>query len=413
MKTDFPAYDQYRKARLHWLNQIPAHWEENRGKFYFREVDDRAKTGNEELLSVSHITGITPRSQKNVSMFKAENYGGHKLCQPGDIIINTMWAWMAALGVSKHTGIVSPAYGMYRPHNNNDYNSRYLDYLLRTRAYVSEYICRSTGIRSSRLRLYPDKFLAMLFIKPPRDEQDKIVAYLRVQDAHIARFIKIKRELIGLLNEQKQALIHQAVTKGINPNVKLKPSGVDWLGDIPESWEVKRLKWVCRLKYGDSLPDNLRVNGDYNVFGSNGVVGTHNIANTLSPCIIIGRKGSFGKINYSNKNTFAIDTYFVDETCTKGHIRWLYYLLLCCRLDSFSKDSAVPGLDRNDTYERRVPFYHYEQQKQIALWIDAETAEIDRAINRVENEILLVLEYRERLITDAVKWTPLSRQIIS
>jgi type I restriction enzyme, S subunit len=115
--TDFSAYGEYRKARLHWLSEIPVHWEENRGKSYFREIDCRSKTGNEELLSVSHITGVTPRSQKNVSMFKAENYSGHKLCQPGDIIINTMWAWMAALGVSNHTGIVSPSYGMYRPHN--------------------------------------------------------------------------------------------------------------------------------------------------------------------------------------------------------------------------------------------------------------------------------------------------------
>ncbi len=180
MIDNLPAYPAYRDARLQWLGKIPSHWEEERGKCYFREVDDRSTTGREELISVSHITGVTPRKQKNVTMFKAESYVGHKVCQPGDVIVNTMWAWMAALGVSNHTGIVSPAYGMYRPHDANLFNSYYMDYLLRMQAYVSEYICRSTGIRSSRLRLYPDKFLAIPFIRPPRDEQDKIVAFCGV-----------------------------------------------------------------------------------------------------------------------------------------------------------------------------------------------------------------------------------------
>lgn len=158
---------------------VPEHWNEQRAKTFFREVDDRSKTGQEELLSVSHLTGVTPRSQKNVTMFKAASYVGSKLCQPGDIVINTLWAWMAALGASRHVGIVSPAYGVYRPHRADSFNPAYLDYLLRTRAYVAEYIGRSTGIRSSRLRLYPNQFLDIALLQPPRPEQDQIVAYPR------------------------------------------------------------------------------------------------------------------------------------------------------------------------------------------------------------------------------------------
>jgi type I restriction enzyme S subunit len=94
---------------------LPAAWEIHRAKYSFREADDRSEQGNEELLSVSHKTGVTPRSQKNITMFMAESYEGHKVCRPGDIVVNTMWAWMAAIGVSRHVGIVSPAYGIYRP----------------------------------------------------------------------------------------------------------------------------------------------------------------------------------------------------------------------------------------------------------------------------------------------------------
>jgi type I restriction enzyme S subunit len=199
---------------MRWLPPVPEHWNEQRAKTFFREVDERSRTGQEELLSVSHLTGVTPRSQKNVTMFKAASYVGSKLCRPGDIVINTLWAWMAALGASRHVGIVSPAYGVYRPHHTDSFNPAYLDYLLRTRAYVAEYIGRSTGIRSSRLRLYPNQFLDIALLQPPRTEQDQIVAYLQAQDAHITRFIKAKRDLIGLLEEQRQAVIRCAVISG-------------------------------------------------------------------------------------------------------------------------------------------------------------------------------------------------------
>lgn len=397
------AYPSYRTARMRWLPPVPEHWNEQRAKTFFREVDERSKTGQEELLSVSHLTGVTPRSQKNVTMFKAASYVGSKLCQPGDIVINTLWAWMAALGASRHLGIVSPAYGVYRPHRADSFNPTYLDYLLRTRAYVAEYIGRSTGIRSSRLRLYPNQFLDIALLQPPRPEQDQIVAYLRAQDAHIARFIKAKRELIGLLTEQKLRIIDHAVTRGLDASVTLKPSGIEWLGDVPVHWEVQRLKWVCRFSYGDSLSDSVRRQGDIPVYGSNGQVGLHDSANAIAPCIVIGRKGSFGKVNYSGRDLFAIDTtFYVDRTCSKANIRWLYYLLIWCRLDRVSKDSAVPGLDRTDAHNTFVPVCPLAEQELIAAQLDKDTAVVDAAISRVEEEIKLIREYRDRQIADVV-----------
>lgn len=215
------AYPNYRQSKMRWLPAVPEHWNEQRAKTFFREVDERSKTGQEELLSVSHLTGVTPRSQKKVTMFKAASYIGSKLCRPGDIVINTLWAWMAALGASRHVGIVSPAYGVYRPHHADSFNPAYLDYLLRTRAYVAEYIGRSTGIRSSRLRLYPNQFLDIVLIQPPRPEQDQIVAYLRAQDAHIARFIKAKRELIALMAEQRGVLAERAIASSETQHLRL------------------------------------------------------------------------------------------------------------------------------------------------------------------------------------------------
>lgn len=140
------------------------------------------------------------------------------------------------------------------------------------------------------------------------DEQKTIADFLDVNTVMTRQLVRAKRRLIELLNEQKQTIIHEAVTRGLNPDVRLKPSGIDWLGDVPEHWEVKRLKQVCRLAYGDSLPDESRISETVPVYGSNGQVGSHNRANAEGPCLIIGRKGSFGKVNFSPISVFAIDT---------------------------------------------------------------------------------------------------------
>ena len=150
MIRDLKPYAEYKESGLPWLGGIPAHWHEKRAKYFFHEVDERSETGNEVLMSVSHKTGVTPRKQ-NVTMFLAESTIGYKICQPEDIAINTMWAFMGALGIARQEGILSPSYGVYRPHRKGILNSEYLDKLLRTDAYKSEYICHSMGINSSRL----------------------------------------------------------------------------------------------------------------------------------------------------------------------------------------------------------------------------------------------------------------------
>ncbi|MGO8878312.1 MAG: hypothetical protein ACLPVO_01390 [Desulfomonilaceae bacterium] len=138
----------------------------------------------------------------------------------------------------------------------------------------------------------------------------------------------------------------------LKPYPEYKQSGVQWLDKIPNHWEIGRLKNLCRFAYGDSLPNDKREDGVVRVYGSNGVVGTHVRANTKGACLVIGRKGSFGKINYSKEAVFAIDTtFYVDQRCTRARLRWLYYLLIWARLDGVSRDSAVPGLDREEAYK--------------------------------------------------------------
>ncbi len=252
MIGDLKPYADYGDSGLDWLGFIPAHWGLLRAKRLFREVDERSKTGKEELLSVSHLTGVTPRRLKNVTMFMAESNVGHKVCRPGDLVINTLWAWMAALGVTRHTGIVSPAYGVYRPIDGSGMLPAYADYLLRTPLYAAEYQRRSTGVNSSRLRLYPEQFLRMIMLLPPPDEQAAIVRCLASVNGRLERAIRAKRKVIALLMEQKQAIVRRVVTRGLDASAPLKASNIDWLGDIPAHWTVWRVSRFAKVGNGST-----------------------------------------------------------------------------------------------------------------------------------------------------------------
>ena len=197
--------------------------------------------------------------------------------------------------------------------------------------------------------------------------------------------------------------MEEARPRRFRPYPEYKDSGVEWLGEIPAHWSAPPIKRVCRFLYGDSLAADARADGKVVVFGSNGPVGTHDAANTAAPCLIVGRKGSFGKVNYSAEAVFAIDTTFViDARCTREDLRWLYYTLQSARLDMTSKDSAIPGLDREDAYARAIAMGPICEQGAIADFLDRETAKIDGLVARKERLIELLQEKRTALVTRAV-----------
>lgn len=194
-----------------WIGKIPAHWEVKRAKYLFKEIDERSVNGNEELLSVSHLTGVTPRSEKSVTMI-AEDYTGSKTCQQNDLIMNIMWAWMGALGISDRAGIVSSAYGIYRQISLHTFNPIYLEWLLKTTGYIEHYNKVSTGLHSSRLRFYSHMFFNMEIGLPERREQNKIVEHIEKQSLKIDSAIELQSLQIIKLKEYKTALINSAVT---------------------------------------------------------------------------------------------------------------------------------------------------------------------------------------------------------
>ena len=191
---------------------------------------------------------------------------------------------------------------------------------------------------------------------------------------------------------------------GPGPYPTYKDSGVSWLGEVPGVWQVSRLKRICRFVYGDSLPTETRQEGNVPVFGSNGCVGFHTAANTHAPCIVIGRKGSFGKVNFSQVPVFAIDTtYFVDDRYTHADLRWLSYLLVSLKLDGISKDSAVPGLAREDAYAQHAAYpASIDEQVAIVRYLDHADRKVRHAIRARQQLIKLLTEQKQAIIQRAV-----------
>ena len=200
-----------KECYINWIGKIPQDWKVQRGKNLFIEINERSTTGEEELLTVSHITGVTPRKNKNVNMFMSESLVDYKICHEGDIAANTMWMWQGAIGVSKYYGVISPSYNTYRQ-KSDTYDADYLEYLLRIPQLVATYAAHSTGITASRLRLYPQGFFSILFPVPPRKEQQEIAVYLNKKIPQIDQLIIKKEKFVDELKSYKRSLIYEYVT---------------------------------------------------------------------------------------------------------------------------------------------------------------------------------------------------------
>ena len=393
------------------IGNIPIHWDETRLKLRYKEVDNRSITGEEEMLSVSHITGITPRSQKNVTMFMAESNMGLKLIQPSDVVVNTMWAWMAAMGVSVYSGIVSPSYGVYRPIDVETYNPKYLNLLLRIENYRAEYVKHSTGIRASRLRLYSDKFLGLKFIRPPRDEQDQIVRYLDWKVSQINKLINAKRRQIELLGEQKRAVVNEAVTKG----------GEDWkevslgnLGSFRKGFGGSRTDdvedGVACIRYGDIYRTGVlsltapitRINRQ--VADSYARVYNDEMLFALSG----ETKEEIGQslINNTNEDTWCSGDAAIFSTNKTIIPHFLVYALRCPDIirqkASLAKGDIIVHISTSALRRIRVQVPPVEEQQAIASQLNKLCTNIDTIVNTLNEEIALFAEYRTRLISDVV-----------
>ena len=402
---NFQPYPAYRPSGVPWLGDVPEHWDVWRGKALLRPVDIRSKTGDEELLTVSAQRGVVPRKSANVTMFKAESYVGYKLCWPGDLVINSLWAWAHGLGVSQHHGIVSSAYGVYRPLSK--VHDRFIHLLARSVPFQWELQVRSKGIWVSRLQLTDEEFLRAPFPLPPLPEQRAIVRYLDHADRRIRRYVSAKRRLIALLEEEKQAIVNRAVTRGLDPNVRLKPSGVEWLGDVPEHWEVRRLRSLAAIGTGGRDTINRKEDGLYPFFVRSQTVERIDTWSFDGEAVLTAGDGvGVGKVFHYVNGKFD----YHQRVYKFSEFRHLLGQFFFHYVRSMLRNEVFQGTAKSTVDSLRLPMLQDfpvalpppSEQRAIFEYLNEATVDIDSAIVRARRQIELVQEYRTKLIADVV-----------
>lgn len=245
----FPAYPAYKDSGVDWLGEIPEGWSIKPLWALFRR---HKLTGfpDEQLLSVYRDYGVIPKASRDDNFNKpSDDLGAYQLVQVGDLAINKMKAWQGSVGISSHRGVVSPAYHVYAP--NHSEAPQYLHHLFRCNEYIAGYLANSKGIRVNQWDLEPQQHSRMSVLLPSFQEQTQIARFLDQETARIDALIEEQQRLIELLKEKRQAVISHAVTKGLDPTVPMKDSGVEWLGEVPAHWETTPLRYVATMIDGD------------------------------------------------------------------------------------------------------------------------------------------------------------------
>ncbi len=413
-------YPRYKPTGLAWLPSVPEHWEVVRGKQLFRPIDERSKTGSEQLLSVSERHGVVRRENANVTMFMAQSYEGYKLCWPDDLAINSLWAWSYGLGFSHDFGIISTAYSVFRLKDKEQAIPQFYDYFLRSSAFHWEMRVRSKGLWKSRYQLSDADFLSAPMILPPPSEQECIVRYLDEKTAAIDELVRAKEREIELLRERKQALVSAAVTGGLNPATERKDSGVPWIGKIPKGWEVLKLRQILSPVSEKNRPDLPLLS----VVREKGVIirdkddmeeNRNFIPDDLSGYKVV-RKGQFamnkmkawqGSYGVSPYDGIVSPAYFVFNIRFDNPEYFHLAIRSKVYVDFFAQASdgiRIGQWDLNLAKMKEIPFLvpSAREQKEIVERMPVLFAETDRKIALAEKSIALLQELRTRLVSDAV-----------
>jgi len=341
----------------------------------------------------------------------------YKVVRAGQFAVNKMKAWQGSYGVSRFDGIVSPAYFVFEL---DGVSGAFFNAAIRSQAYVPDFTRASDGIRVGQWDLSEARMRDVTFVVPPLSEQAAIVRFLTYVDRRIRRYIRAKQKLIKLLEEQKQAIIHHAVTRGLDPNVRLKPSGVDSLGDVPVHWEVLPICAIARPRKQTNLPsrDLLSVYLGRGVipFSSVEEKRTNPTSEDLSKYqgvepgdfVLNNQQAWRGSVGVSKHRGIVSPAYLVlalDSRLLAEFADWLLparamvsqYLVSSKGVGSIQRNLYWPHLRR-----AAVVVPPEIEQASIARFLDNATASITVAIEWAGHEINLLREFRTRLIADVV-----------
>lgn len=427
MTVRLNPYPDMKHSGVPWLGEVPEHWQVV-PMCAIAQTKSITGKADRELLSVYLDRGVirfaeVDEKRTNVT---SEDLSKYQAVDYGDLVLNNQQAWRGSVGVSQNEGIVSPAYLVLSLDERLE--PEYANLLFRSRIMVDQYLICSRGVGTIQRNLYWPSLKRVSAILPPHSEQAAIVRFLDHADRRIRRAIRAKQKLIKLLEEQKQAIIHRAVTRGLDHNVRLKPSGVEWLGDMPEHWDIRKLKFEMSFRGGGTpskeepsywggdipwvSPKDMKcdvISDAEDHITERAVVESSTNLVPSGSILIVVRSGILQRtipIATCNREV-ALN----QDMTALNPIRNLtaeYFILLVrgCEnvlLSEWTKRGAtVESIEHQFLANSQIPIPPREEQSAIVGFISDETKGIGLAIERAKREIDFLKEYRTRLIADVV-----------
>lgn len=442
-----PAYSEYQRVKDSWFDSVPSHWQVTalRGVLKRRnEKNDPVQTT--QILSLSIAQGVTLYSDRGRGGNKRKgDLRAYKIAREGDIVLNSMNVIVGAVGLSRYTGAISPVYYALYPATEKA-SIRYYDKIFSNVIFQRYLMIYGRGIlikksdsgkfNTIRMKISPNDLKRTLLPLPPLAEQNQIVAYLQAQDRQIAKLVRGKRRLIELLNVQKQTLIHRAVTRGLNPDVPLKPSGIDWLGDVPAHWDMRRARSCIKFKtngiWGED-PDPLipeenvtcyRV-ADFDI--ENLSVRESSLTLRRVPVerwfrrllesgdILLEKSGGgeaqpVGRVVAVSINGPSVCSNFISRIVPDRTVvepRFLLYVLhlmqeLRLTVPAIKQTTGIQNLDEQQYLSNSIAVPNIDEQREIVQALDKELASIESLRNQIRNQITAIRDYRDRLVSEVV-----------
>lgn len=423
----FPRYPAYKDSGVEWLGEVPAAWALLPFWTLFRRTKRTGYEG-EQLLSVYRDYGVVPKSSRDDNNNKpSDDLSPYQLVEPGDLAINKMKAWQGSVAISEHRGIVSPAYFVYSA--THAHHSKFLHYLFRSPRYITGYLSLSKGIRVNQWDLEPEDHSRMPVVIPSPAEQAAIANFLDHETAKIDALVAEQERLIELLKEKRQAVISHAVTKGLDPLVPMKDSGVEWLGEVPAHWDVCPLKFLANVGNG-STPN--RDNPDYwadegfpwlnsSVVNQDEVSEAERFVTSAAlkechlpiiepPAVLVGITGQGKTRGMAAPLTFTATVNqhlaYIKPDQTKLGVTYLLRVIEAAyehlRTESEGVGSTKGAITCGQLGAWKVPVPALEEQSEIVSFLGEELSKFDALMNEGVLSIELLRERRTALISAAV-----------
>ena len=392
------AYPEYKDSGIEWLGKIPAHWEVAR-------VGDRVKLVNGlpfkseffDLFNGTPLVRIRDLDSEETEVLYDGPIEEDAWIDTGDIIIGMDGDYNVARWRGKRA-LLNQRMCSLQPLDSTDV--RFLRYFLPYPLDIINDLTYSTTVK----HLSSSQVRKILFGAPSLSEQRAIAGFLDRKTVKIDALVEKKGRLIELLQEKRTALIARAVTKGLDPNVPTKDSGVEWLGQIPAHWKIVRVKNIAAMRAGTTITsEEIDERGEYPVYGGNGLRGYTSSFTHEGEYVLVGRQGALcGNINYASGKFWASEHAVVATPLGSANVHWLGEVLRSMRLNELSVAAAQPGLAVDRILSQSIALPPNHEQRKIANFLDRETAKIDALIAKVGEAIERLKEYRTALISAAV-----------